>query len=261
MFHVEQPSPWMIRQACGIVVASRTDTSRLMPACTPSSRNPRPISSPLCQRSGAGCGGSLIRTTPPGLRTTDAAARAVTAGGPKLRAVTTSNRARPAVTDARSSASTVVRPPSARALTARRSRSALLARRSTRVTATSGRRHAMTRPGSPPPDPRSISVVASPGTNATKRSACATAVCNDRSPIAPRARTRSSAASRSVSSGSAGSANAGIDDHPSCRIVTFRTRGDSIELGERLVDDLAVRRRHRLQGTRGPRAAHLTGDL
>ena len=182
-------------------------------------------------------GGSLIRARPPGLssRSTN---RVVVAMLPKLRDVTISKALGESSHTAATSASrTAQRSPIASEITARRSRSARVARRSTIVMVTSSRRQAMTKAGSPPPEPRSTIDCGPAGTSPTNRSACRTASTSDRSPIAPRAWITARAARRRASS-----VIGRRDDHTPVRIVAFGASPNSFDFAEGIVDDLSIRR-------------------
>lgn len=118
-----------------------------------------PNSSTACagQRRGSDSGGSLTTRWPPGRRN-PMAHSAVTAGGPNDRAVTTSKCSRCAGSRARSSARpsrTATRSSIPNSSTALRSTAHRRCWLSSSTNSVSGRTTAITRPGTPPPLPRS----------------------------------------------------------------------------------------------------------
>ncbi len=207
-------------------------TKRRIPSRLSSSTKPRALMSATAHR-GKPDGGSLIKTTPPAL-TMGADTSSTVSGGPKLRAVTTSNCPTKSAT---SPSCTLTEPSKPSARIPYRSKSTRLVRRSTNVTETSGRRWAMTRPGRPPPEPRSTSdnaATLAAGTARTKRSAWATSSGSDVRPIAPRrwiserTRTRSSSGIRR------------FDHDAPLGVVALGPCDHTIHLRQHIVDDLAI---------------------
>ena len=136
-------------------------------------RRPSSVSAAAGQRVGSCVGGSLTTSRPP-TRRRALATSAVTSGGAKLRATTASWLPRQSSSWASTSArpvTTWTRSPHPNRPTTRRSQSVRLTLASSRVTIASGRSAAITSPGTPPPEPRSSTRVAS-AIGSTKPRAC-----------------------------------------------------------------------------------------
>ena len=171
-----------------------------------SRRGDRPSSAraPTCQRAPSLPGGSLTTKSPPLVRR-GAAHSAVTAGGPKLRATTSACAprwvgSRPTIS-ARSP-TTPTRPVRPRRSTASIRKSARRRLASTRAQVEAGQWAASTRPGTPPPLPRSRQAFGvSDATSATARAkppACSMCVSRGPGPRKPRWRASSRTSTRSA---------------------------------------------------------------
>ena len=164
MFHVKHPKTLYFE---GIPAFNRRTATT--PWCAALSK-PALLTGSVAHRERSESGGSETIREPPSLRK-GRARRAVYPGDPSPRHTTTSyipawRTSRPRTPA--SAVSTVVRSSSPKAETALARASIRDARRSTNVTESSGRSTAITRPGTPAPDPRSMTDCA-PGSMASTK--------------------------------------------------------------------------------------------
>ena len=266
MFHVKHP---VGRNSGHVALKTTTKPSRCEEGAS-LSRSERTSTRRRCRRSTTASshrswsGGSLITMGEPA-RTSRAAADRVNSGGPNPRATTASNEwAGPNVATSWHITATLCCQPRRR--TTRSKKSVRLARRSSRVTVIVGRSCAITRPGMPPPEPRSRTELIGPRSSRARTNprACSMTSGIWRDPRNPSRCASSNTATRAGSTNAltAGLTGSGrVDDDPTVGVLTDRAARHTLFVVEDVVDHLAVRRTHRLEGSGGSGGPDLFGHV
>lgn len=221
MTHVREPTTSFVFHVKHHEQVRNTETRPL-----PSSRRetPKPARTVALQRSPAG--GSLMITRPP-LHTKREASVKVSTGGPKPRATAASIIGATSMKSSTSAHTTETRGDQPNRRTIRSRKSVRFARRSMSITSRSGRSCAITSPGIPPPDPRSMTVPDISSNAVTKARACSITSSMSRSPRNPR-RLLSSSTVRTSSANTWTVCHVGII-RPRKRPQPGRTSGRAVE--------------------------------